>query len=82
MRVFLVAAAAVLLCSCASEGQFRTSTSVNGQSFGSMDLTDPHYYMNDDAPPPSAGSAYAPAVPHYGIDSYCGYCQRRGGLSY
>jgi hypothetical protein len=82
MKVLVVVAAALMLCSCASDGQFRTSTSVNGQSFHSMDMTDPHFYMDEDAGPSSGGAAYAPSVPHYGIDGYCGYCQRRGGWSY
>jgi hypothetical protein len=76
MKALFAVAAALLLCSCASDGQFRTSTSFNGQSFQSMDMTDPHFYMNDDAPPSSGAAASVPAMPHYGIDGYCGYCQR------
>ena len=81
MRAVLCVVAALVLSSCASDGQFRTSTSFNGQSFGSMDMTDPHFYMDDDAGPTAGSAAAAPPVPHYGIDGYCGYCQRRGGWS-
>jgi hypothetical protein len=77
MKVLCVVAALVL-SSCASDGQFRTSTTFNGQSFGSMDLTNPHFYIDDDARPTAGSAAAVPAVPHYGIDGYCGYCQRRG----
>jgi len=75
MKALFAIAAALLLCSCASDGQFRTSTSFNGQSFHSMDMTDPHFYMDDDAPPASGAAASVPAMPRYGIDGYCGYCQ-------
>ncbi len=82
MKARLIVTATLLLCSCASDGQFRASTSFTGQSIPTFDMTDPHFYMDDDAAPPSGVSASAPAVPHYGIDGYCGYCQRRGGGSY
>jgi len=81
MRAVLCVVAALVLSSCASDGQFRTSTSFNGQSFGSMDMTDPHFYMDDDAGPTPGSAGTAPVAPHYGIDGYCGYCQRRGGWS-
>jgi hypothetical protein len=76
MKALFAVAAALLLCSCASDGQFRSSASFNGQSFQSIDMTDPHFYMNDDAPLSSGAAASVPAMPHYGIDGYCGYCQR------
>jgi outer membrane biogenesis lipoprotein LolB len=82
MRALLIAAAVLLLSSCASDGQFRTSTSFNGQSFGSMDMTDPHFYMDDDAPPSSGHAVPMQSIPRYGIDGYCGYCQGRNGWAY
>jgi len=82
MKALLIAAAVLLLSSCASDGQFRTSTSFDGQSFQSMDLTNPHFYMDDDAAPPSSVAPSVPPIPVYGIDSYCGYCQGRYGWVY
>ncbi|HYL18071.1 MAG TPA: hypothetical protein VEV20_05295 [Burkholderiales bacterium] len=82
MKALMIAAAALTLCSCASDGQFRTSTSFNGQSFQSMDMTDPHFYMDGDGSPAPFGPPYAPSIPHYGIDGYCGYCQRGSGWPY
>ena len=82
MKALLIAATVVLLSSCASDGQFRTSTSFNGQSFQSMDMTDPHFYMNDDAPASPGVAALVPPIPRYGIDGYCGYCQGRYGWAY
>jgi hypothetical protein len=77
MRAPLIAAAALLLSSCAAfDGQVRTSTSFNGQSFQSMDMTDPHFYMDDDAGPANRAPSVQP-IPRYGIDGYCGYCQGR-----
>jgi hypothetical protein len=77
MKALLIAAVAMLLLgACSSEGQFRTSTSFNGRSFQSMDMTDPHFYMNDDAAPSAASPPRVPSAPRYGIDSYCGYCGR------
>jgi len=78
MKALLIAAAALLLSSCAAfDGPVRTSTSVNGQSFHSMDMTDPHFYMDDDAAPSSNRGALVQPIPRYGIDGYCGYCQGR-----
>ena len=78
MKALLIAAAALLLSSCAAfDGPVRTSTSFNGQSFYSMDMTNPHFYMDDDAPPSSNRAQSVPAIPRYGIDGYCGYCQGR-----
>ena len=81
MRSTLIVVAALTLSACASDGQLRTSTSFNGQAFHSMDMTDPHFYMDDDAPPASTAAPSMPAMPRYGIDGYCGYCQGRGGWS-
>jgi hypothetical protein len=81
MRSTLIVVAALTLSACASDGQLRTSTSFNGQAFHSMDMTDPHFYMDDDAAPGSVAAPSVPAMPHYGIDGYCGYCQGRGGWS-
>lgn len=77
MKLLLIVATALLLSSCASDGQFRASTSVNGQSFSSFDMIDPHFYMDSDASPPSGAAPSAQGMPRYGIDGYCGYCQRR-----
>jgi hypothetical protein len=78
MKAILIAAGALLLSSCAAfDGPVRTSTSFNGQSFYSMDMTDPHFYMDDDAPPSSNRAPPVPPIPRYGIDGYCGYCQGR-----
>jgi hypothetical protein len=77
MRALLIAGAALLLSSCAEfDGPVRTSTSFNGQSFHSMDMTDPHFYMDDDAAPSNRAPSAQP-IPRYGIDGYCGYCQGR-----
>jgi len=82
MRAVLTVIAALALSACASDGQFRSSTSVNGHSFQSMDMTDAHFYMDDDAAPASAVAPAVPGVPHYGIDGYCGYCQHPGAWSH
>jgi len=76
MKTSLIGVALLLLSACASEGQFRTATSFNGQSIHSMDMSDPHFYTNDDAAPASASIPRIPSAPRYGIDSYCGYCTR------
>ena len=81
MKALLIVAATLLLCSCASDRPVRTSTSFNGRSIPTFDMTDPHFYMDDDAAPPSGVAASQPSIPHYGIDGYCGYCQRRGSWS-
>jgi len=82
MRTILILLAAVLLCSCASDGGFtpaRTSVSFGGQSMPTMDLADPHFYMDDDAAPPDY-AAPAGMAPGYGVDNFCSSdCQRRGG---
>jgi hypothetical protein len=78
MKALLIAAAALLLSSCAAfDGPVRTSTSFNGQSIHSMDMTDPHFYMDDDAAPSSNRAPSVQPIPRYGIDGYCGYCQGR-----
>jgi hypothetical protein len=82
MRALLIAAA-LLLSSCALfDRPVRTSTSFNGQSFQSMDMTDPHFYMDDDAAPSSNRAPSAQPIPRYGIDGYCGSCRARGGWAY
>jgi len=82
MRSLLIASAALLLASCATDGQFQTSTSVNGYSFQSKNLADPHFYMGDERASPAPSPAMIQPIPRYGIDSYCGYCQGRGGWRY
>jgi hypothetical protein len=78
MKALLIAATTLLLSSCAAfDGPVRTSTSFNGQSFYSMDITDPHFYMDDDAAPSSNRASSVQPMPRYGIDGYCGYCQGR-----
>ncbi len=67
------------LCACASPGQVHTSfnTNSNGQSLHSMDLTDPHFYMDDDEH--AAGATGVPMVPHYNVDPFCASkCQSTG----
>ena len=78
MKTLLITAAALLLSSCAAfDGPVHTSTSFNGQSFYSIDMTDPHFYMDDDASPSSNRAPSVSPIPRYGIDGYCGYCQGR-----
>ncbi len=83
MRASLIAVAVLLLSSCASfEAPMHTSTSFNGQSFQSMDMTDRHFYMaNDEAPSSTRAPAVRPTAPS-GIDSYCGYCRVHTGPEY
>jgi len=76
MKMLWALAAALLLSSCASDGAFRTSTSFNGQSFSSFDMTNPHFYMDDDGSPSSDAQSSMYRAPVYGIDGYCGYCRR------
>jgi hypothetical protein len=79
MKTLVLIAATILLCSCADYGPpMRTSVNLNGQSMGSMNLADPKFYMDDDKP--ASGNATPPlAIPHYGIDGYCGPACRQGG---
>jgi hypothetical protein len=68
----------LVLCSCGSPGQVHRSFNYNGQSLHSMDLTDPHFYMDDDERA-SGGATGSPAVPHYTVDPSCAStCQSRG----
>jgi hypothetical protein len=83
MRSSLIAAATVLLSSCASfEGPVHMSTSLNGQSFQSMDMTDRHFYMDNDEGPSSTRAPSVRLTPPSGIDSYCGYCRYHNGSTY
>jgi hypothetical protein len=75
MKILLTLIATLLLSSCASDGGFHTSTSFNGQSFSSFDMTNPKFYMDSEAPPPSDAASSMYGAPHYGIDGYCGYCR-------
>ena len=83
MREGLIAAAVLLLSSCASfEGPVHSFTGINGQSFQSMDMTNPPFYMdNDEAPSSTRAPAVRPTPPN-GIDSYCGYCRYHNGSTY
>jgi len=83
MKASLIAVAVLLLCSCASfEGPAHTSTSFNGQSFQSMDMTNPHFYMDNDEVPSSTRAPSVRPTPPSGIDSYCGYCRNHNGSTY
>jgi uncharacterized protein YfeS len=44
-----------------------------------MDLTDPHFYMDDDEAGAGVASA-PPSFPHYSVDPFCASsCQSKGG---
>ena len=59
MKTFIVACAALLLCSCAAgpDAQPHMTYNMNGQSAPTMDIYNPRFYMDDDremyAPPPT-----------------------------
>lgn len=78
MKLLLGIGMILVLCSCASPGQVHTSFNYNGQSLHPMDLTDPHFYMDDDEHASGAGTGL-PMVPHYTVDPFCAStCQSRG----
>ena len=77
MKMLVLVGAALTLAACAADGGLRSSANFNGQSIHSMDLADPHFYMDDDRPASPASPGGVPAIPRYGIDGYCGYCQAR-----
>ncbi len=78
MKPLLGIAMILVLCACSSPGQVHTSMNYNGQSLHSMDLTDPHFYMNDDDNGSSTAGG-ATMVPHYTVDPFCAStCQSRG----
>jgi hypothetical protein len=82
MKLLGLIAATVLLCSCADYGApMRTSVNLNGQSMGSMNMTDPKFYMGDDKPA-SGNATPSLAIPRYGIDGYCEPACRRGGAGW
>jgi hypothetical protein len=68
MKPLLAIGMLLALCSCSSVGQVQTSLNYNGQSLHSMDLTDPHFYMDDDERGTAVG---ATALPHYTVDPFC-----------
>jgi hypothetical protein len=77
MKLLLGVGMILALCSCGSAPQVHTSLNYNGQSMQSMDLTDPHFYMDDDERASSA--AGSPMLPHYSVDPFCASsCQSRG----
>jgi hypothetical protein len=63
MKRIVSLAGLLMLCACGSVPEVRTSFSANGQSLHSMDLSDPHFYMDDDAG--SAGVEVTPSRPAY-----------------
>jgi hypothetical protein len=83
--MLLIAASALLLSSCASfdtPGPVHTYSSIGGQSFQSMDMTNPHFYMDNDEVPSSNRATAVPPIPRNGIDGYCGYCRVHTGSTY
>jgi len=81
MKPLLSIGMMLALCACSSPGQVHTSLNYNGQSLHSMDLTDPHFYM-DDNEGASAGATGSPALPHYTVDPLCAAtCQSSGHLA-
>ena len=76
MRAVVCIATALLLCACGSTPQMRTSVHYNGQTIPAMDMTDPHFYMDDDRPAPEAAAARQ----YHSVDAFCASgCQSRGG---
>jgi hypothetical protein len=78
MKPLLGIGMVLVLCACGSAAQVQTSFNHNGQSLHSTDLTDPHFYMDDDER--SSGVATGPSMlPHYAVDPFCASsCQSRG----
>lgn len=77
MKLLLGIGMIVVLCSCSSPGQVHTSFNYNGQPINSMDLTDSHYYMDDDER--ASGATGSPMFPHYSVDPFCAStCQSKG----
>ena len=87
MKMLLVIGMAILLCSCGTTPQPRTSIHHNGQPMSSMDMTDPQFYMDDDRPAPE----FAAPAQYHSVDSFCasncqshgesaGYCNRACGF--
>ena len=76
MKTLIGIAMIILLCSCESAPPVHMSSSVNGQAMPAMDLTDPHFYMDDDRASPNFS-----APPQYRtVDGMClSTCQSRGG---
>ena len=76
MKALLVIGIVMLLCSCGTTPQVHTSFSHDGRSFSSMDMTDPHFYMDDDRPAPEV----ATPPQYHSVDGFCASnCQSRGG---
>jgi len=48
IRCLIIGLSILLLASCADTGEAYSSFSLNGRTFKSLDLQDPHFYMNDD----------------------------------
>ncbi len=64
------------LCACGSATHVHMSSSYNGEPSPAMDLTDPHFYMDDDGSPPN----FATPSQYHAVDGICmSSCQSRGG---
>jgi hypothetical protein len=48
--IILCAAMVVALSACSTTGSYQSSVSFNGFAAPSVNLRDPHYYMDDDGP--------------------------------
>jgi hypothetical protein len=79
MKALLGIVAALVLCACSSAPQVHTSFYYDRPPIHSMDLTDPHFYMDDDEAGAGVASA-PPSFPHYSVDPFCASsCQSKGG---
>ena len=70
MKLLPVVAMILVLSGCAGTGMVQTSMNYNGQSMHSMDLADPHFYMDDDAR--GSNGPASPVAPRYAPDPFCG----------
>jgi hypothetical protein len=76
MKTLIGIVMAMSPCACGSAPQVHMSSSYNGQPSPTMDLTDPHFYMDDDRPPPN----FATSSKYHSVDGTCrSNCQSRSG---
>ena len=76
MKTLIGIVMAMSLCACGSAPQVHMSSGYNGQPPPAMDLTDPHFYMDDDKPPPD----FATPARYHSVDGICmSSCLSRGG---